>query len=67
MQYLVGREKVREYAHAIGETAPICHDVEAALTEKSERAGLGHFTFTTRSVNQRGELVCEGTWLNIVR
>jgi acyl dehydratase len=40
---------------------------EAALKEKSERAGLGHFTFTTRSVNQRGELVCEGTWLNIVR
>jgi N-terminal half of MaoC dehydratase len=30
MSYLVGREKVREYAHAIGETAPICHDVEAA-------------------------------------
>jgi acyl dehydratase len=128
--YLVGREKIREYAAAIGERAPICHDVEAAraagyadvvappmfaavyswralgpavldpevgidfsrlvhggqeftwhapvvagdeittaaaLKEKSERAGLGHFTFTTRSVNQRGELVCEGTWLNIVR
>ena len=28
--YVVGREKVREYAHAIGETAAICHDVEAA-------------------------------------
>jgi acyl dehydratase len=28
--YLVGREKVREYAAAIGETAPVCHDVEAA-------------------------------------
>ena len=128
--YAVGREKVREYAAAIGETSPLCHDVdaaraagyadvvappmfaavyswpalapvvfdpevgvdfsrlvhggqefawhepvvagdeittEAALKEKSERAGLGHFTFTTRSVNQRGELVCEGTWLNIVR
>jgi acyl dehydratase len=128
--YVVGREKVREYAHAIGETAPICHDVEAAraagyadvvappmfacvycwpalapvvldpeigvdfsrlvhggqefvwhepvvagdeitttaeLKDKSERAGLGYFTFTTRSVNQRGELVCEGEWLNIVR
>ncbi len=28
--YLVGREKIREYATAIGETAPVCHDVEAA-------------------------------------
>jgi acyl dehydratase len=28
--YLVGREKIREYAEAIGEKAPICHDVEAA-------------------------------------
>ena len=26
----MGREKIREYAAAIGETAPICHDVEAA-------------------------------------
>jgi acyl dehydratase len=128
--YLVGREKIREYASAIGEQAPICTDVEAAraagyadvvappmfatvyswealapvvldpeigmdfsrmvhgaqeftwhapvvagdeiTTEaafkgKSERAGLGYFTFTTRSTNQRGELVCEGEWLNIVR
>jgi acyl dehydratase len=128
--YVVGREKVREFAAAIGETSPLCHDVEAAraagyadvvappmfaavyswsalepvvldpelgvdfsrlvhggqqftwhepvvagdeitteaaLKERSERAGLGHFTFTTRSVNQRGELVCEGEWLNIVR
>ena len=128
--YSVGREKVREYANAIGETSPLCHDVEAAraagfadivappmfacvyswaaltpvvldpetgvdfsrlvhggqeftwhepmvagdeitteaaLKEKAERAGLGYFTFTTRSVNQRGELVCEGEWLNIVR
>src|SRR5262249_18177856 len=40
---------------------------EAVLKEKAERAGLGYFTFTTRSVNQRGELVCEGEWLNIVR
>jgi acyl dehydratase len=128
--YVVGREKVREYASAIGETSPLCHDVdvareagyddvvappmfatvyswsalapvvlspevgidfsrlvhgaqeftwhepvvagdeittEAAFKEKTERAGLGYFTFTTRSVNQRGELVCEGEWLNIVR
>ncbi len=33
---------------------------EAAFKEKAKRAGLGYFTFTTRSVNQRGELVCEG-------
>ena len=128
--YLVGREKIREYAAAVGEQHPICHDVEAAraagfadlvappmfaavycwraltpvvldpelgvdfarlvhggqefrwhepvvagdeiiteaaLKEKAERAGLGYFTFTTRSVNQRGELVSEGEWLNIVR
>jgi acyl dehydratase len=28
--YAVGREKIREYAHAIGETNAICLDVEAA-------------------------------------
>lgn len=28
--YLVGREKVREFARAVGETAPVCHDVDAA-------------------------------------
>ncbi|HEY8582638.1 MAG TPA: MaoC family dehydratase N-terminal domain-containing protein [Capillimicrobium sp.] len=28
--YAVGREKIREYAHAIGETSPLCLDVEAA-------------------------------------
>lgn len=28
--YLVGREKVREFAAAIGDTNPACHDVEAA-------------------------------------
>src|SRR4030095_1109561 len=126
--YAVGREKVREYAYAVGETdpryldpekareagfadvvappmfaavyagPPVCPAImdsgldfsrmvhgaqeftwhepvvagdeittEAALKEKAERAGLGYFTFTTRSVNQRGELVCEGEWLNIVR
>ena len=130
MTYVVGREKVREYAHAIGETSPLCHDVEAARAagfadvvappmfasvycmpalgpavldpevgldyarmvhgaqaftwhepvvagdeitteaaheETSERGGLTFFVFTTRSVNQRGELVCEGRWTNIVR
>ena len=28
--YAVGREKVREYAHAVGETNPLHHDVVAA-------------------------------------
>lgn len=28
--YLVGREKIREFAAAVGETAPACHSVEAA-------------------------------------
>lgn len=28
--YLVGREKVREFASAIGDQNPLCHDVEAA-------------------------------------
>jgi len=128
--YLVGREKIREYASAIGEQAPICHDVEAAraagyddvvappmfaavyswpamapvvtdpdvgidfsrmvhggqeftwhepvvagdeitteaaFTNQIKQGELNVFTFTSRSVNQRGELVCEGTWTNIVR
>jgi acyl dehydratase len=128
--YAVGREKIREYALATGESDPRHLDVEAAraagyadvvappmfaavyclpavgpaildpevgidfarmvhgaqeftwhapvvagdeitteaeLAEKSERGGLGFFTFRTTSVNQRGETVCEGTWTNIVR
>ena len=128
--YLVGREKVREYASAVGESAPICHDVEAArvagyddvvappmfaavyswramapvvldpevgidfsrmvhggqeftwhepvvagdeitteasFVSKVKQGALDVFTFSSRSVNQRGELVCEGTWTNIVR
>lgn len=28
--YLVGREKVREFARAVGENSPLCHDVSAA-------------------------------------
>lgn len=28
--YLVGREKVREFAEAIGERSPLCHDLAAA-------------------------------------
>ena len=119
--YAVGREKVREYAYATGETDPRCTDPEAARDagfaavysgpaiwpavvdpevgidfarmvhgaqaftwhepvvagdeitteveheETSERGGLKFFVFTSRSVNQRGELTCEGRWTNIVR
>ena len=128
--YVVGREKIREYAASIGEQSPLCHDVaaareagyedvvappmfaavykwramkpavldpqigidfsrlvhgaqdftwhlpvvagdeittEAAHEDTSERGGLKFFVFTTRSVNQRDELVCEGRWTNIVR
>jgi acyl dehydratase len=129
-RYAVGREKVREYAAAVGETHPLHHDPEAAraagfadvvappmfaavycgpaiwpalhdpeagidfdrlvhtaqaftwhapvvsgdeieteaeLAERRESAGVSTFVFTTRSVNQRGELVSEGTWSNVVR
>jgi acyl dehydratase len=128
--YAVGREKVREYAHATGETDARCLDPEAARAagfadvvappmfaavycgpavgpaildpevgidfarmvhgaqaftwhapvvagdeitteaaheETAERGGLKFFVFTTRSQNQRGELVSEGRWTNIVR
>jgi acyl dehydratase len=128
--YAVGREKVREYAHAVGETDPRYLDpevareagfadvvappmfaavycgpaiwpaltapesgidfsrlvhgaqeftwgepvvagdeitTEAELDESSERGGLKFFVFKTMSTNQRGELVCEGRWTNIVR
>jgi acyl dehydratase len=128
--YAVGREKVREYAHAVGETdaryldpdaaraagfadvvappmfaavycapallpalvdpeigmdfARMVHaaqeftwgepvvagdeiTTEAELEESSERGGLQYFVFRTRSTNQRGELVSEGRWTNLVR
>jgi acyl dehydratase len=128
--YAVGREKVREYAAAVGETDPRYLDpeaaraagfadvvappmfaavycgpavwpavvdpevgidyarlvhgaqeftwhepvvagdeitTEAALEETSERGGLKFYVFKTTSTNQRGELVCEGRWTNIVR
>jgi acyl dehydratase len=128
--YAVGREKVREYAHAVGETDPLYHDPEAAraagfadvvappmfaavycapaigpaildpevgidfarmvhgaqefawsepvvagdkitteatLEESFERGGLKYYVFRTTSTNQRGELVSEGRWTNIVR
>ena len=128
--YLVGREKIREYAAAIGEQAAICHDVaaareagfedlvappmfaavyswravgpavlapqigidfarlvhggqeftwgepvvagdeittEAAFVDEVKRGDIKVYTFSSRSTNQRGELVCEGTWTNFVR
>jgi acyl dehydratase len=126
--YAVGREKVREYAHAVGETDPRYLDPEAAreagfddvvappmfaavyagravfpaivesrldfsrmvhgaqeftwhepvvagdeitteaeLDEQAERGGMQFFVFKTTSKNQRGELVSEGRWTNIVR
>jgi acyl dehydratase len=34
--YAVGREKVREYAHAVGETNPLHHDLEAARSAGHE-------------------------------
>jgi acyl dehydratase len=126
--YAVGREKVREYAYAVGETDPRYLDpdkareagfadvvappmfaavyagpavfpaimdsgldfsrmvhgaqeftwhepvvagdeitTEAEFTGHDKKGELNVFTFITRSVNQRDELVCEGTWTNIVR
>jgi acyl dehydratase len=40
---------------------------EASLDSKSERGGLEFYVFKSVSKNQRGELVCEGLWTNIVR
>jgi acyl dehydratase len=40
---------------------------EAAFGDKAKRGDIMVYTFTSRSVNQRGELVCEGTWTNFVR
>jgi acyl dehydratase len=128
--YAVGREKIREYASAVGETNPLHLDLEAAqaagyadlvappmfavvyasravmpgifdpevginfammvhagqefvwgpvvvagdeitstasLKDISERGGMNFFVFETVSENQRGEVVCTGTWTNLVR
>jgi acyl dehydratase len=126
--YAVGREKVREYAHAVGESDPRYLDpekareagfadvvappmfaavycapavfpeilesgldfsrmvhgaqeftwhepvvagdeitTEASLESRSERSGLEFYVFKSVSRNQRGELVSEGLWTNIVR
>ena len=40
---------------------------EAAFVDQAKRGDINVFTFSSRSVNQRGELVCEGTWTNFVR
>ena len=40
---------------------------EASFVDQAKRGGINVFTFSSRSVNQRGELVCEGTWTNFVR
>ena len=42
------------------ETAVVVQDI-------SERDGRGFYVFTSTSTNQRGEIVCVGTWTNIVR
>jgi acyl dehydratase len=128
--YAVGREKVKEYALAVGERDPLHLDVEhargrgyddvvappmfcvvysapavgpalfddevgidfarmvhggqefrwgplvvagdeitteARVQDISESGGRGFFVFETVSRNQRGEIVCVGTWTNIVR
>jgi acyl dehydratase len=128
--YAVGREKIREYAAAVGETNPLHHDLDAAraagyddvvappmfvvvyagrsvgpavvdpdvginlglmvhgsqefewgplvvagdeitttttVDEISERGGMGFYVFKSVSENQHDEIVCTGTWTNIVR
>jgi acyl dehydratase len=128
--YLVGREKIREYAASVGEQSPLCHDIgaareagfedlvappmfaavycwramgpavldpeigidfsrlvhgeqeftwgepvvagdevttEAAFVDQKDLGDIKVYTFSSRSTNQRGELVCEGKWTNYVR
>lgn len=128
--YAVGREKIREYALATGETNPLHLDLDAAraaghadlvappmfavvyqgrgvheplfdpelaidfprllhagqefrwgplviagdeitttvtIAQVSSRAGLSFYDFRAESRNQRGELVVEGLWRNVVR
>ena len=128
--YAVGREKIREYARAVGETNPVHLDLAAArasghgdlvappmfavvycsetieealldprvgidfamlvhggqefewgplvvagdeittdvtVSEIYERVGMGFYVFTSRSLNQRGEIVSSGKWTQIVR
>ena len=128
--YAVGREKIREYATAVGETDPLYSDVEAAraagyadvvappmfavvysapavgpaildpdvgidfarmlhagqelvwgplvvagdeitttasVKAISVRGEMAFYVFETVSENQKGEVVCTGTWTQIVR
>jgi acyl dehydratase len=128
--YAVGREKIREYARAVGETNALHLDLTAAraaghrdlvappmfavvyagsalgapivdpdlaidfsrlvhgsqefvwgplvvagdeietvasVASVEERAGNGFYTFETVSTNQDGQVVCRGTWMNVVR
>lgn len=130
VSYLVGREKVREFAYAVGETNPVYFDVEAAraagyddvvappmfavvysgravwpgvhdpevgldfsmlvhgsqefewgpvviagdeistaatIKDISERGGMGFYVFESVARNERDEIVCTGTWTNIIR
>jgi acyl dehydratase len=130
VRYAVGREKIREYASAVGEANRLHHDLEAAqaagyadlvappmfavvycrsalgtalfdpevgidfprmvhgsqefrwgelviagdeittvleVDDVSERAGLAFYVFRSTSENDRGAVVCRGTWTNIVR
>jgi acyl dehydratase len=128
--YAVGREKIREFARAVGETDPVHLDLDAAaaaghpdlvappmfvvvycssaieqalrdpavgidfamlvhggqefewgplvlageqittqvtVADIHERLGMGFYVLASRSTNQRGELVSNGTWTQIVR
>jgi len=128
--YAIGREKIREYARAVGETDALYLDLTAAraaghrdlvappmfavvyaggalapgildpdleidfsrlvhggqafvwgpvvvagdeietvasVAAVDERAGNRFYTFETVSTNQDGQVVCRGTWTNIVR
>ena len=128
--YAVGREKIREYAAAVGETNPVHFDLEAAraaghcdvvappmftvvysaravmpgifdpevginfammvhaaqelvwgplviagdeitttarVEDISDRGGMEFYVFKSVSCNQRDEVVCTGTWTQIVR
>jgi acyl dehydratase len=39
----------------------------ATVSDISARGGMEFFVFESVSENQRGEVVCTGTWTNIVR
>jgi acyl dehydratase len=128
--YAVGREKIREFARAVGERDAVYLDLDAAraaghadlvappmfavvycsaaieqalfepevgidfamlvhgaqefewgplvvagdeittlvsVADIHERVGMAFYGFVSRSTNQRGELVCSGTWTQIVR